>query len=217
MIRGTSGQQQWTGVWKDLRVYASGGKKIIYTLLMEDIPHYRAVYSEDSPQVTLIYDENAGAGGSGGESGEGGGSGTGGGNGGSGSGGGNSGGSTGGSGSGSGDGTAGSGGEGTGMGGSGTDSNENSEGGDGNVSSLLNTEDHTAYLQGYPDGTFRADGHMTRAEAAQMFFNLLKDKTADSGVSFTDVKAGDWFYEAAAALSGLGILRGYEDGTFRGG
>lgn len=217
MIRGTSGQQQWTGVWKDLRVYASGGKKIIYTLLMEDIPHYRAVYSEDSPQVTLIYDENAGAGGSGGESGEGGGSGTGGGDGGSGSGGGNSGGSTGGSGSGSGDGTAGSGGGSTGMGGSGTDSDENSEGGDGDVSSLLNTEDHTAYLQGYPDGTFRADGYMTRAEAAQMFFNLLKDKTADSGVSFTDVKAGDWFYEAAAALSGLGILRGYEDGTFRGG
>ena len=41
------------------------------------------------------------------------------------------------------------------------------------VDRWLNTRDHIAYLSGYPDGTFGPDRNMTRAEVAQMLFNLL--------------------------------------------
>ncbi len=46
---------------------------------------------------------------------------------------------------------------------------------DTGVSDWLNTKEHLAYLAGYPGGTFGPDQNMTRAEAAQMFYNLLLD------------------------------------------
>ena len=41
------------------------------------------------------------------------------------------------------------------------------------VDRWLNTTDHMAYLNGYGTGLFGPDDHMTRAQAAQMFYNLL--------------------------------------------
>ena len=89
--------------------------------------------------------------------------------------------------------------------------------GGADVSKWLNTEVHDAYMQGYPDGSFRADGLMTRAEAAQMFFNLLKDPAADSSVPFRDIREDAWYADAAGRLAELGIINGYPDGTFGGG
>ena len=40
---------------------------------------------------------------------------------------------------------------------------------DTGVSNWLNNADHIAYLSGYPDGSFRPSGNMTRIEVAQMF------------------------------------------------
>ena len=92
--------------------------------------------------------------------------------------------------------------------------NENHPGVD--VSDVLNTEDHMAYMQGYPDGTFRPTADMTRAEAAQMFYNLLLNRNPGSEtISFTDVAADAWYAEAVNALAEIEILTGYEDGTFR--
>lgn len=79
----------------------------------------------------------------------------------------------------------------------------------------LLTKDHIKYLNGYPDLTFRADRNMTRAEAAQMFFNLLEKKESAVAVGYRDVKASAWYSEAVNVLSEMGIFRGYEDGTFR--
>ena len=79
--------------------------------------------------------------------------------------------------------------------------------------SLL-TGEHIRYMQGYPDGTFHADGNMTRAEAAQMFFNLLNEKIA-ADAFYSDVKSSAWYADAVGALSRLGIVEGYEDGSFR--
>ena len=47
------------------------------------------------------------------------------------------------------------------------------DGVDTGVSRWLDTGDHRAYLSGYPDGAFGPDRSMTRAEVAQMLFNLL--------------------------------------------
>ena len=79
----------------------------------------------------------------------------------------------------------------------------------------LNSTDHIAYISGYPDYTFRPSNSMTRAEAAQMLSRLLILKgKASSSSSFSDIKS-QWFASAVKQLSSLGIIKGYEDGTFR--
>ncbi len=85
------------------------------------------------------------------------------------------------------------------------------------LSEWFDTETKDAYMHGYPDGSFRADGLMTRAEAAQMFFNLLKDHGSSVSVRFRDVSEDCWYADAAGRLAELGIINGYPDGTFCGG
>ncbi len=79
---------------------------------------------------------------------------------------------------------------------------------DTGVSGWLNTYDHMAYLAGYPDGAFGPDRNMTRAEAAQMFYNLLLDKDVTTTVTFEDVDDGVWYAEAVNTLASLGIING---------
>ena len=83
----------------------------------------------------------------------------------------------------------------------------------------LNTEDHYAYIVGYPDGTVRPEGDITRAEVATIFFRLLTDESRDEFWSqtndYTDVDADAWYNNAVSTLSNAGILNGYEDGTFQ--
>ena len=85
--------------------------------------------------------------------------------------------------------------------------------------STLNGTDHYAYIVGYEDGTIRPNGHITRAEAATVFFRLLTDKARDANLTdrspYPDVSAGAWYNKAVATLSRMGILSGYEDGSFR--
>ena len=86
-------------------------------------------------------------------------------------------------------------------------------------SSSLNTKDHYAYIVGYPDGTVQPQGSITRAEVATIFFRLLTDDAREDNWSqrnsFTDVSEDDWFNNAVSTLTRMGILDGYEDGTFQ--
>ena len=79
----------------------------------------------------------------------------------------------------------------------------------------LNTRDHFAYLFGYPDSTFRPDKSMTRAEVAAMFVRLMEKAPDASAVSFKDVAPSAWYYDYIAKAEAAGILKGYEDGSFR--
>lgn len=83
----------------------------------------------------------------------------------------------------------------------------------------LNTDDHIAYIAGYQDGTVRPDASITRAEVATIFFRLLTEDARKASWSqsnnFSDVAAGSWYCNAISTLSNMGILSGYEDGTFR--
>ena len=79
---------------------------------------------------------------------------------------------------------------------------------DTGVSDWLNTKDHTAYLSGYANGSFGPNKNMTRAEAAQMFYNLLLNQEVSGAVSFTDVAADAWYAKAVHTLASLGILQG---------
>ena len=83
----------------------------------------------------------------------------------------------------------------------------------------LNMEDHYAYISGYPDGTVRPLGKITRAEVATIFFRLLTDETRAAFWSqendYSDVDSEDWYNNAVSTLTNMGILTGYPDGTFR--
>ena len=83
----------------------------------------------------------------------------------------------------------------------------------------LNTEDHFGYIIGYEDGTIRPRASITRAEVATIFFRLLTDEARaefwTETNDYTDVSPADWFNNAVSTLSRMGILGGYEDGSFR--
>ncbi len=82
---------------------------------------------------------------------------------------------------------------------------------DTGVSDWFETGDHDAFMHGYDDGTgrFGPDDNMTRGEAAQMFYNMLKDKSrGDVQFDFEDLSEGAWYYEAVATMASHGILLG---------
>ena len=76
-----------------------------------------------------------------------------------------------------------------------------------NVEDLLNTEDHSSYISGYDTGLFCPDKAVTRAEAATMFYKLLRSTDWEKR-SFSDVKETDWYAEAVETpWPGWGCLR----------
>ena len=85
---------------------------------------------------------------------------------------------------------------------------------DTGVSDLLDTENHNQYLFGYPEGTFGPDQNMTRAEVAQMFYNLLVDKNVAITASFEDVPADAWYAKSVNTLARMGIISGVGENRF---
>ena len=87
------------------------------------------------------------------------------------------------------------------------------------VPKWLNTEDHFAYIVGYEDGTIKPENNITRAEVATIFFRLLTDDARarfwSSENDYTDVATDSWYNNAVSTLSNMGIINGYEDGTFQ--
>ena len=79
----------------------------------------------------------------------------------------------------------------------------------------LDKDNHFAYLFGDDNGSFRPLANMTRAETAQMLYNLLLDKSHNQTVSFSDLPSGEWYTEAVKTLASKGVIKGYPDGTFR--
>ena len=83
----------------------------------------------------------------------------------------------------------------------------------------LNGKDHYAYVVGYPDGMVYPQKNITRAEVATIFFRLLEDETREANMTksngYNDMKEGAWYTCAVSTLSKMGIIKGYEDGSFK--
>ena len=83
----------------------------------------------------------------------------------------------------------------------------------------LNTADHFAYVQGYPDGTVKPAGNITRAETAAILFRLMDEgsrKTYYSTKSgFRDVASGSWYNTYVATLNNAGVITDSSNGYFR--
>ena len=71
-------------------------------------------------------------------------------------------------------------------------------------------------LGGYPDGTFRPDAPITRAEFAAIALAFAKE-SAGASCSYADVKAGAWYYPYVAQATAYGWIGGYPDGSFQPG
>ncbi len=77
-------------------------------------------------------------------------------------------------------------------------------------------ERHEEYIAGYPDGTVRPDGKITRAEVSAIFARLTENSApANYSPKFSDVRAYDWFCDSVMKLSNKDIIKGYPDGTFK--
>ena len=74
----------------------------------------------------------------------------------------------------------------------------------------LNTEDHFAFINGYPDGSVQPEGNVTRAETAAILYRIMGDacqsyyKTNSS--SYSDVARGDWYNTYVATLENAGVI-----------
>ncbi|MDO4816581.1 MAG: S-layer homology domain-containing protein [Bacillota bacterium] len=83
----------------------------------------------------------------------------------------------------------------------------------------LNYTDHYSYMIGYNNGTVRPNGLITRGEAATMIFRLLDESTRSriftKSNSFSDVNGSCAHNNAISSLAAAGIIKGYNDGTFR--
>ena len=83
----------------------------------------------------------------------------------------------------------------------------------------LNTADHFAYVQGYPDGTVKPAGNITRAETAAILFRLMDDASRRTYYStksgFRDVASGSWYNTYVATLNNAGVITDSSNGYFR--
>ena len=82
------------------------------------------------------------------------------------------------------------------------------------VAGWLQTREHIAYLGGYGNGLFGPNDNMTRAQVAQMFYNLLLEKDILVTTSFSDVPADAWYAKAVNTLASLGIIKGIGNDQF---
>lgn len=69
-------------------------------------------------------------------------------------------------------------------------------------------------LKGYPDSTFKPESGIDRASAAVVIANILGLESGKYNKKFAD-KIPDWAEDSIMAACKAGILKGYEDNTFR--
>ena len=77
----------------------------------------------------------------------------------------------------------------------------------------VSTTSNAGWVSGYPDGTFRPDAYITRAEFATIAARFLSDVYA-GGHRFNDIQ-GHWAAEYIDRAAAAGWIGGYEDGSFR--
>ncbi len=72
-------------------------------------------------------------------------------------------------------------------------------------------------IRGFPDGTFKPEASITRAEYAAIIaktFDLPRQRGTGTGV-FTDIPANFWALAAIRVAAGMGFISGFPDATFR--
>jgi len=68
-------------------------------------------------------------------------------------------------------------------------------------------------ISGYPDGSFKPDANITRAEFVKLVNGLI-DFDTKGNIAFNDVKTGDWYYDVISIANEIGYISGYSDEQF---
>lgn len=79
----------------------------------------------------------------------------------------------------------------------------------------VSTLTRAGILDGYEDGSFRPNASITRAEFTKIAVSFFKHVGGASSNPFNDVPDSAWYAEFVKAAAELGLIDGYEDGTFR--
>lgn len=82
------------------------------------------------------------------------------------------------------------------------------------VSDYLDTQTHSAYVSGYPGNQFGPEDALTRAQAAQLFYSLLKDQDISMTTHFADIPSDAWYAKAVNTLASMSIISGIGDDKF---
>lgn len=82
------------------------------------------------------------------------------------------------------------------------------------VEGLADSSLGAAYMNGYEDSTFRPENKITRAEMAVILLRIVKQEATAADISYHDVLAGNWAKDAISKVTKMGLMQGYEDGTF---
>lgn len=69
-------------------------------------------------------------------------------------------------------------------------------------------------MNGYSDGTFGPDRRLSRAQLAQLLYNL-EGRPEAAAARYTDTEDGAWYESAVSWAIEAGILTGYADGSIR--
>lgn len=70
-------------------------------------------------------------------------------------------------------------------------------------------------IQGNEDGTFAPSRTLNRAEVSKILVLATGiELDTDGGPSYSDVNAGDWFYDYVETMTNYGWINGYPDGSF---
>ena len=77
----------------------------------------------------------------------------------------------------------------------------------------ISTTANAGWVSGYPDGSFRPDAYITRAEFATIAARFLSDVYGGADM-FTDI-SGHWAANYINRAAAAGWINGYADGTFR--
>jgi len=71
-------------------------------------------------------------------------------------------------------------------------------------------------LNGYPDGTFRPDNTINRAEFLKVVLLLFKKNLVNTAsLNFSDTEKDAWYLPYLNTATSLGVISGYPDGTFK--
>ncbi|MBR2490693.1 MAG: S-layer homology domain-containing protein [Ruminiclostridium sp.] len=79
----------------------------------------------------------------------------------------------------------------------------------------ISTLSNAGIINGYEDGSFRPNSPITRAEFAKVAVSFFSYVDREYQGIFPDVPENKWYAKFVEAASELGLITGYEDGTFR--
>ncbi len=83
------------------------------------------------------------------------------------------------------------------------------------IAKVLNTDPSIQFIKGDDKGNFNPANSVTRAEVSVMIYRLLIDIAYENETSFVDIPHDEWYSTQVRTLASKGIIKGYDDGTFR--